>query len=68
MRKFFVSYLVKKEPKCRSIVLYEKECETVESGNLALLIRKEIEEIEKSGSYDFPYIVLINFWEIYDKT
>ena len=67
MRKFFVSYLVNKEPKNDSIILYEKECEDAKDGKLALMVWKEIREREKSGYYNKD-IVLINFWEIYDET
>lgn len=67
MRKFFVSYLVNKEPKNDSIILYEKECEDAKDGKLAWMVWEEIREREKSGSYKKD-IVLINFWEIYDET
>lgn len=67
MRKFFVAYSVNKEPKNDSIALYEKECENAKEGNLAYMILKEIEELERSGYYKKD-IVLLNFWEIYDKT
>ena len=67
MRKFFVSYLVNKEPKNDSIILYKKECEDAKDGKLAWMVWKEIREIEKSELYKKD-IVLINFWEIYDET
>lgn len=69
MRKFFVSYQIDKEElKNDTIVLYEEGCENAKEGNLALMILKKIIEIESSGLFYKKKIVLINFWEIYDKT
>lgn len=64
MKEYLVSYILKEEGRVNTdtIKLYNENIENFGPGNIGLELISELKWREKTE------VVLINFWEIYDKT